>query len=47
VQSLYELSVEASVSAWEMLLPENSLSLAEKLRTSGLLGAASRVNGDE
>ncbi|KAJ1622262.1 putative exosome component 2 [Pavlovales sp. CCMP2436] len=47
VQSLYELSVEANVSAWEMLLPENSLSLAEKLRTSGQLGAARRVHGDE
>lgn len=38
VQALYEQSLEVGMSAWDMLLPDNILFLADKLRGSGVLG---------
>jgi exosome complex component RRP4 len=46
MQALYELSVEAGMPPWAMLLPDNILKLADKLRTGGLLGVA-RGNADD
>jgi len=38
VHALYEKSIEAGMSPWDMLLPENAILLADGLRASGVLG---------
>jgi exosome complex component RRP4 len=47
VQALFELSEEAELSPWGMLLPDNVHALADKLRASGLLGRARDDDGDD
>jgi exosome complex component RRP4 len=47
VQALFELSEEAELSVWGMLLPDNVVALADKLRASGLLGHARGDDGDD